>query len=185
MGLLAGHQPAMKKPRAFTLPEILLTAFLLSTVLAAVAVMAREYSDSLAFASKKDLTLSAVQNGLEQLRKELATATNLISPAGAGWASSIEFDRVIPGDGQRRNLPSPAPSSWDPYPPQYVGRVKYYTSPKGALVRQAQQSTIIADNVSGFSAQRVNNGEVIIQCSFREQKRVRTYTTRALLVVRQ
>lgn len=110
----------MRRERAFTLYEALLTCLLTLVVLGILAGLLKTYSQAVRSQASKARWLQAAQLALERMRCELREATQVDAPI------SGQLSFVKPDPAQPRY--SPVPPAWNPLASSRQCRVRYYLS---------------------------------------------------------
>lgn len=175
----------------FTLVEAMITLVLVCLLMGVIGSLVKGYSDFSRFSEMQDRSIAA-RSALIRVQQELRDALTVASPTGSA-TSVLRFDKVDPaisGTPARSTdrLPDPLvlPGSYDPLDPSHLITVTYTLS-GSTLERRVVDSGGAADtqplieNVNGFSAARLGNGNIELKISVLEGTRVEEFTTRAFI----
>jgi len=171
------------KRRGMTLLESLLTAMLLSIVLAVFASLVQGYSRVMRHVSGKDRTLEGFHSGLVTALADVGASTQVLAPLGPTAEPVLDLTRIDRGDPNR--FPAAMPASWDPLDPAFQMRVRYYMLGE-RLIREVTPSggtTLmhpVAEKVTDFRVSIPSPGLVELTCSFQQDKLTKTFTVRGL-----
>ena len=177
--------------RAFSLIEALVTLALFLIVLAIFASLGREYSRVTHFSSAKQQSMQAAAVGLEGAARELRGAVAIQQPAVGANTTILRFQIVDPSFSDRLCPSSPPPKV--PVlnvnaPPSLI--TLEYTCVAAGLQRRMLNSSsvpvstqIVADGVSGFSAQRnADRQTAVVAITVPEEHLLRSLTQHVLLL---
>lgn len=177
--------------RGFTLVESMITMLLVCLLLGVIGSLAKGYADFSRFSSLQDRSVAA-RGALSRIAQELRDAITVASPTGAA-TSLLRFDKVNPaisGHPARSTdrLPDPLvlPGSYDPVDPAHLVTVSY--SLTGTTLERrvtdgsgTSDTQPLVEDVNGFSAALLGNGNVQLKLSVLEATRVEEFTTHAFM----
>ncbi|MEW6281115.1 MAG: hypothetical protein AB1758_21045, partial [Candidatus Eremiobacterota bacterium] len=174
------------KRRGVTIAEALLTLVLVAMLMGITAYLMAEYGRILRFSAAKDNTWLAAQVGVQRAVGEVREAVAVLTPAAGATANELRFRKIDPADPTwlPTPIPSPAPATWDPYPPALLLEVCYRSDGQGTLIREvgpaggAPVSTqAVCEGITGFRCDNPGDGTVVLILSVQEEKLVRSLTS--------
>lgn len=177
----------MRSRAGLSLLEVLVTAFLFSVVLAAVAMLLGQFNRAMSHSARKSQALEGAL-ALRDVAAELEESVALVSPGGAP-SSVLEFSRVNPVYPGRLPSPPPTPGglagNWLPDDPAYLMTVRYQVNPQAELEREVVVSgspsrQVIARSLNAFTCTRSGN-RVDLRADFQEEQKIRTAVVSANL----
>ena len=118
---------------------------------------------------------------LEEIRREVSSATAVTLPASPTFETELIFEKVIPGLSDR--LPEPG-RRWSPLDPMH-NLSFHYRLDDSNLVKEtsspgSKSSSVVAQGLDAFSVALIHPKVVEIRLSFRKGKRLRLVSTKAL-----
>ena len=167
------------KAAGFSILETLVALFLTAVMLAIFSGL----FNSMTQITRQSRDREEVANGvyaLEEMRQELLEAVVVTSPSSSVFETSVSFQKIIPGLTDR--LP-PAGEEWEPFGVDHLLNVSYELE-GSLLVRRTSslssspQTTILARNVDGFSANLQDPNVIELRLSFKAGRVLQSYSTR-------
>lgn len=177
----------MRKSRAFTFLEALVTLALVAVVFGALMFMLLEAFRIARKGSQKTVVAEAAELGLERMSSELREALILVNPLVGTPESQLIFHKVNPDNAATGRLPAvpPAPdpaATWNPFNAAYLLRVRYSVVGE-KLVREVgpvgappTASMALADHIRGLSVDQVQNSHLRLVLSVQDGQVVSSHT---------
>ncbi len=179
------------RKRGFTLVESMITLLLVCLLMGVIGSLVKGYSDFSRFSGTRDRSIAA-RAALNRIAQELRDALTVASPTGSA-TSTLRFDKVDPaisGTPARSTdrLPDPLvlPGTYDPLAPNWLVTITYRLN--GTTLERnvldsggAADTQPLVENVNGFSAAKLANGNIELRLSVLEDTRVEECVTHAFM----
>jgi hypothetical protein len=175
---------ARLSPKGVSLFEVMVTIGLFLTFLVAAGGLVRKASRVLRFSDKKSASMRAMTYALDRVRRDLAGAQQLNSPA-SGSAATLEFLIVDPTQTERL-FPAVSPPNFPMLAlnvAPYMLKVEFALNADSDLERTATRSgTVIstgtvAENLRVFTCERRSDNAVEVRLEMNEEREGRSLST--------
>ena len=169
-----------RKISGFTLLEALVSLALIGVALAIFSSFFTQMNEVRAVSQEGENFVTGL-SVLEDIRREVSSATTVMLPASPTFETELTFEKVIPDLSDR--LPEPG-QKWNPLEPTHHVSF-HYRLEDGDLVKEttspeSKSSSVVAQGLDAFSVALIHPRVVEIRLSFRKGKRLRRVSAKAL-----
>lgn len=164
-----------RETSGLTLPEAVLTVFLVGMVFGLAANLMSQGYAVLRFSALKENSLLTAQVALERMTSESREAVSVTAPAAGGQSQELQFAKIDPNV-----VRFPGGTPWNPLAGQMT--VRYFTDGQGNLNRETPAGTeTVVRGIYGLTCERPATGTLSLRVAVYESRGVRALTSAVYL----